>query len=368
MLDGERLGLKRFVVPVSFAALLVLSSPFVGQLRTFVRSEFPGVFRYIIGGSVGAAIVAALAAAVREIRTERLIRYGLLIASLVLGVMYALSIASGDPNVDVVERFHFVEYGALAFLFYRAWRPVDDSGVIVLAFLSGFIVAAFDEWLQWFVPARVGEMRDVFLDGAALACGLLFSAAVGPLRIGGLPWRQRSMALVGRLTAVALIVFAVFLQTIHLGYDVQAREIGSFRSRYTLGELDKLQRDRTSQWIADPPVMLKRVSREDQYLAEGLWHTRARNEAWARGDLASALAENRILEKFFAPVLDTKTYEPGTGQRWPPEQKADAESRAVPSEAPFVSHAEPLPIFVWPRWVFWSVTAAVVAAVLAVSY
>ena len=41
-------------------------------------------------------------------------------------------------------------------------------------------MATVDEWFQWFVPARVGEMRDVFMDGIAIGCGLLFSLGVAP--------------------------------------------------------------------------------------------------------------------------------------------------------------------------------------------
>jgi len=167
---------------------------------------------------------------------------------------------------------------------------------VALAFLSGFIVAAADEWLQWFVPARVGEMRDVFLDAAALVCGLLFSGAVDPVRFDRFVWGRRSIALVGRLMAATLLVFAAFLQTIHLGYEIHDTEVGSFRSRYTRDDLEAIEVDRRTQWAVSPPLVLRRVSREDQYLAEGLWHARERNEAWARGDLAESLAENGILE------------------------------------------------------------------------
>jgi len=68
MFGGDRLAVRRFFVPVSFAAFLILSSPFVGQLRTFVRSQFPGAFRYIIGGGIAAVILAAMAAALGRIR------------------------------------------------------------------------------------------------------------------------------------------------------------------------------------------------------------------------------------------------------------------------------------------------------------
>ena len=41
-----------------------------------------------------------------------------------------------------------------------------------LAALSGLLVGIADEWVQWIVPGRVGAIRDVFLNGGAIAAGL----------------------------------------------------------------------------------------------------------------------------------------------------------------------------------------------------
>jgi hypothetical protein len=104
-------------------------------------------------------------------------------------------------------------------------------------------------------------------------------------------------------------------------------EIGTFVSRFTPGELSMLARERTTRWRTDPPVVVARYSREDQYLSEGLWHVQRRNEAWAQGNIAEAWRENMILERFFAPVLDTASYASPAPPRWPPEQRAAAASQ-----------------------------------------
>lgn len=98
---------------------------------------------------------------------------------------------------------------------------------------------------------------------------------------------------------------------------------------------------------------------------EALWHVRRRNDAWAAGDRATAWNENRILEVFFAPVLDTPSYVSKVGHRWPPAQREDGRRTAPPADGTYVSDAEPLPIFLWPRRVFWPIVLAL-AAVLAV--
>ena len=97
-----------------------------------------------------------------------------------VGALFARGLRTGDADTDVVESFHFVEYGLLTLLFYRVWRPIGDLSVFVLPVLAGLLVGTLDEWLQWFVPSRVGEMRDVVLNGVAIACGLLFSIGFEP--------------------------------------------------------------------------------------------------------------------------------------------------------------------------------------------
>jgi hypothetical protein len=108
-----------------------------------------------------------------------------------------------------------------------------------------------------------------------------------------------------------------------------------------------LAADREVRWKTNPPVTLVRVSREDQYMDEALWHVKRRNAAWGEGDYWASWQENRILETYYAIVLDTPSYVSATGFRWPPEQRRDAEQRAAGDRGPYVSHAEPYTILPW---------------------
>ena len=88
-------------------------------------------------------------------------------------------------------------------------------------------------------------------------------------------------------------------------------------------------------------MTLDRFSREDQYLAEALWHVRARNDAWST-DVGRAWSENRVLEKYFSPVLAITSYLTPDGVKWPDGQRADAQARAASApRTPFVSKADP---------------------------
>ena len=380
----------RFLVAVTASVVVILSAPFVQQLFTTVSTNWGPQSRMLGISATAVPIGIALLAALARIRDRRTTRYVMLASSLLLGSAYVVFDA-----LSFTECFHFVEYGLLAWLFYRSAMSVgttgalgrfsirrraeafasadtrtlkralygeaqtarvpggaaptgDDGSVIVLPLLAGVIVGTLDEWFQWFIPIRAGEARDVILDIAATACGLLFALSVEPPRWVGLSLQRRSVWRVAACAGVAVAVLAFFILSVHVGYDVRDPRIGTFRARYTAAELAELSRNRAERWAVEPPVVQRRLSREDQYLSEGLWHVQRRNAAWDAGELATAWRENLILETFYAPILDTPTSEGSEGHRWPPDQRADIEQRPGLDRGPVVSDAYRYPLLVWP--------------------
>ena len=336
---------------------IVLSAPFMGQIRAMLRSAFPGHFAAVVAGAVGIAVVAAVGAALMRVRDRRAVRYAAILGAVGAAAAYSFATASGTPDVDAVERVHFLEYGLISLLFYRAWSAAADVSIVALPVAAGLIVGTAEEWFQWFIPNRVGEARDVMLNLVAIGCGLAFSIGVSGLR--AFSWRLRpgSATAIGVWGGAAALLFALFLGTVHLGHEIRDEGI-AFRSRYTSEGLASRARDRAERWKTSPPKTLVRLSREDQYMDEGLWHIRRRNERWQANDFVAAWGENAILERFFAPVIDTPSYAaPGIG-RWPAEQREDAERRRPAGAAEYVSHAEPYPLFLWPRPVFWLIAGA----------
>src|SRR4030095_13614812 len=133
----------------------------------------------------------------------------------------------------------------------------------------------------------------------------------------------------------------------------------------TSGELDALSRDRGERWAREgPPMVLRRLSREDQYLAEGLWHVQRRNEAAGGGDALAAWRENEILERFFAPILDWPSYAAPAPSRWPPAQREDFSNRSSADARPYVSAAQPFPLFTWGRPAFWTFVGTALAVIV----
>jgi len=351
-----RLRVLPFVLASVVSAAIVLAAPFIGEIRRAILARFPDRFGQIIGGVVLLAVGAAIVSALARIRDRRAWRYTAIAIALAIAGTYALVTRTGDPRVDSVERFHFVEYGLITFLFYRAWRPAGDLSTVVLTVLAGLLVGTIEEWFQWFIPARIGDVRDVFLNGVAIGCGLIFAVALDPPDRFAAALTPAARRRIGVFAAVWILVFAGFFQSVALGNAVSG-EGWTFKSGYTAAALDQQAAERAQRWRGTFVDRPKRLSAEDQYMTEGLWHVQQRNNAWTAGDVRAAWNENLILERYFAPVLDTPSYVSKTGHRWSPAHRADAEKRvaaAAGRTAHYESRAEPAAIHVWPRRVYWS--------------
>ena len=361
---GTPLRRARFILAIVVATALVLSAPFIGFVRSWIRATFPGQFVRIVGGAIAVLAAAAIVAAILRIRQNRLLRYGALLAAVAGAIWFSIVEATGNADVDVVQRFHFVEYGIITFLFYRAWRALEDPAILLLPALAGLLVGTADEWLQWFIPNRVGEIADILLNGIAIGCGLLFSVGADPPARFTWSMRPGSILRVGRLAAATVVALALFVHIVHLGYDINDREVGVFKSRYSMTALPALAAAKRAEWqMHPPPLTLQRVSREDQYMAEGVTHVQRRNELLGADQAKGAWMENLILEKYYAPVLDTPSYVSRTGHRWSAEQRASVDVRAAGSDPSYVSAANPYPIFAWSRSVFWVASGIAAAAV-----
>ena len=75
-------------------------------------------------------------------------------------------------SLDVwVERIHFIEYAVLGLLISRAVNVrtlheiISTCGLIIL-------IGVVDEIIQWFLPNRVGDMRDVIMNSVGGLSGL----------------------------------------------------------------------------------------------------------------------------------------------------------------------------------------------------
>jgi hypothetical protein len=166
---------------------------------------------------------------------------------------------------------------------------------------------------------------------------------------------------------------------VHLGQEIGDPGTGRFRSRYDAATLAQIGQERLAEWKSAPPLLRpKSLTQEDQYLSEGHLHVQERNRKWDAGDIASAWSENLILERFYAPVLDTPSYVSRIGHRWPDAQRTDGEQRSKLARSgsaslpPYESQADATEgrhfIRTWPKSIFWAVVLLVMAATLGASF
>ena len=70
------------------------------------------------------------------------------------------------------EKVHTLEYGLLAFIIYHSLNKEQPKWAIYLKILLiGCVVGAIDEGIQYFLPNRVCDIRDVLLNAASVSLG-----------------------------------------------------------------------------------------------------------------------------------------------------------------------------------------------------
>ncbi|MBF0272245.1 MAG: VanZ family protein [Magnetococcales bacterium] len=92
-----------------------------------------------------------------------------------LPFMAILGVASYMDNP--VERVHLLEYGILAFLVFRAMGQPSGMGLL-WCYLAVVMAGFSDETIQWILPNRYFDLRDVGMNGVGAACGLWFGVMI----------------------------------------------------------------------------------------------------------------------------------------------------------------------------------------------
>ena len=144
------------VLPLLASLLVVFGAPYVGEIRSALQTSFPDEYRFVVGAMVTLCAAAAVAWAVAGVRrpphatssratVSLRVRYTLVTAAVAIASAYAGSLFIRDPDVALVESFHFVEYGVVAWLFYKAWRGRPDVSGVVYAACAGVAVGVADE-------------------------------------------------------------------------------------------------------------------------------------------------------------------------------------------------------------------------------
>ena len=87
--------------------------------------------------------------------------------------------------VDPIERIHFVKYGLLSILIFAGQKGSNTLAKMIPAIVLSISLGCLDESIQYFVPNRVFDMRDILLNFTGSLYGAVFISL-------SLLWRQSS--------------------------------------------------------------------------------------------------------------------------------------------------------------------------------
>jgi hypothetical protein len=199
------------------------------------------------------------------------------------------------------------------------------------------MVGILDEGMQWRFPLRVADYMDIVVNAYAAFAGLWLAVAVWPLE--SFSWRldRRSWSRLSYWSTALVVLLAVYFHIAHLGHVIEDPDLGTYRSLYTVEELERLAPEREAQWKENPPGRpqdLTATEFEDYYRSEGGWRLLYRDHAERDADNPyEAWMENLFLEKYYGPFLDLPDGG-GSPFRWSARRRARNEA-AQPETEPY---------------------------------
>jgi VanZ family protein len=358
---------------VSLCSLAIfLIVPIARTIEKFVSAHWGrSLFGYAVLAAVGVAFLFLLHFLVFKLKIRSPSNYIWLTAVAGLYVYFTLKLWRAPE-----QAIHFLEYGVLGYFLFRALSlSLQEKGIYLVAFLSGSLVGIFDEILQWMIPERYFDFRDIVLN--ALAVGLFQVAlwkGIKPKIIGERIGRK-SIRTTSLLFAVNLLLLGAcasntpdrvaqyverfpllswLLKEEPMNEFTQKHEdpdVGIFYSRLSvdlLKQTDEVQGDHYAQVLRDwndkdyaqflsmhnPLIhpflyeMRVHIFRRDKKEEEA---EKARNEKARREAIFVSYKENLILEKYFTSALRKSSY------AWSPAKKKSIEAlvdKAKPYRSP----------------------------------
>ena len=264
----------------AWVALIYAAIPLARSIQEIIRARGgKAAFLWLTFLCFAAAAGWIVRAMLRKQWTGRPVQILVLVA---VGALFSGLTWSLRENPE--EAFHFVQYGVLSLLLFRALsHRLQDQSIYVAATLIGAAFGIFDELIQWVVPQRYFDYRDIGIN--ALAVGLVQTALAMGIRPGFVRGRpSRAGIQLGSRAAIAVLALLLFClsntpalmdayarflpdavsldqATAEYGFRIEVPGIGVFFSR--LPEAELLRQDRESGAAAAETI--SRVRSVQQY-------------------------------------------------------------------------------------------------------
>jgi VanZ family protein len=261
---------------------------------------------------------------------RRLSRYiGIIISILlIIGAVYYLILGTNYPaSSKAVEFIHFFEYGLLCFLVFIALKErIHNPLVYIWGLLLVSIFGFIDEGIQWIIPSRTGEFKDALTNIACAITFQLFISQVIELPRGLRSINKQEIKVLLRGVSAFFVAMTIFVFLVNSGFVIFDKQIGYFNSRFVKEDLlsMKKQRENSDEGIEiiktkPQPIVIKpqKWGVTDLYEQEAKSHIRFRNDLLKWSGYRDAYAENKILEKYYDPMMKR------LNQSWSKVQKKD---------------------------------------------
>ena len=387
----------RWLAVAAWIVVIYTTIPFVRSLREYFVARWPAE---LIGIGVILVVVAVCAAGL-VLLWRRRPRLPVADAAWLIAITAVLVIWTWRLMGQPEETVHFLEYGVLGVLLFRALSThIHDGSVFIAGALIGILVGIFDEIIQWFVPGRYWDYRDIVLNGGA---SILVQIAISRLTPApSLPISRRSLRRLCRLVGAVVILLTLCLAATpqcvnrltelvpaleelgsgddpmcEYGYLHRLDELTSFRSRLSRDDLAREDGSRAAEVAAVLDTsrssygdFLHRTSPAiDPFAYEARVHLFARDRSAAQARklrpgspsyrelMTTAFRENLILERVFGSTLAHSSYP------MPPARRAEIES-AEDDASVFVSKVAAHVITVMTKSTLRSIMIAILIALV----
>ena len=147
---------RLWILIIIYVLFIYISLPFFPDFITTLRVFFSKELLNILSLAFTFSFFMMLSVWIYK-KKYKAKQFILIISPLILLTYLSLSL-------DVwVERIHFVEYAFLGLLISRKVKVLNLRNII---YTGSFValIGTVDKIIQWFLPNRVGDMRDVFMN------------------------------------------------------------------------------------------------------------------------------------------------------------------------------------------------------------
>ena len=176
-----RQNLSDWTPVAAWTLLIYCTIPLARAIQLWVTEHWTrAAFSWVVYASIAACVLYAVGRLRRAPAGMRRRQWGVL---LVLTGVFGWGTWHLRHNAE--EALHLIQYGILSLLLFRAFRNrYGDRGVYPAALFLGALLGILDEVIQWAVPRRLFDFRDLFINVVSvllIQAGLAAGLADGPL-------------------------------------------------------------------------------------------------------------------------------------------------------------------------------------------